>query len=395
MRRFLNALAATTVAAGIAVAAPSIAGASGPGGPPGPEWPGGPGVGIPSWQGAPLVFVQTDDTAGNHVVVYGRGRDGSLTLLGSDATGGIGGILEGSQVDHLASQGSLVYDPVRQLLYGVNAGSNTLYVFSVDGARLSLLQVVTSGGSFPVSLAVHGDLVYVLNAEDGGSVSGFEWGPRGLQPVPGSTRELGLATMTGTGTQFTHTPGQIAFTPDGAQLVVTTKAGGQSIDVFAVTPGGSISNAPAVNTENTQVPFAVTFGPGSSLLVANAGPDSVSSFALGRDGILTPLSSAPTTQTATCWIAQAQGFFYASNAGSASLSTVRDGPRGQLSVVGRTATDGGTVDAAASGDGRFLYVQTGAAGIVDEFGVGPDGTLTKVGSVTVTGAIGGEGIAAS
>jgi hypothetical protein len=63
--------------------------------------------------------------------------------------------------------------------------------------------------------------------------------------------------------------------------------------------------------------------------------------------------------------------------------------------AGLTATRGGTVDAAASSDGRFLYVQTGAAGGVDAFRVASDGHLVPVGQVTVPGAIGGEGIAAS
>ena len=53
------------------------------------------------------------------------------------------------------------------------------------------------------------------------------------------------------------------------------------------------------------------------------------------------------------------------------------------------------MDATATPDGQFLYVQTGGNGIVDEFGVGADGSLTSVGSVTVAGAAGGEGIAAS
>jgi hypothetical protein len=52
------------------------------------------------------------------------------------------------------------------------------------------------------------------------------------------------------------------------------------------------------------------------------------------------------------------------------------------------------VDAAAAGHGRFLYVQTGGSGIVDEYAVGAGGALTSIGSVTVASAIGGEGIAA-
>jgi hypothetical protein len=48
-----------------------------------------------------------------------------------------------------------------------------------------------------------------------------------------------------------------------------------------------------------------------------------------------------------------------------------------------------------SPDGRYLYVQTGGAGIVDEYRVGFTGSLTEIGSATVPGAVGGEGIATS
>ena len=122
---------------------------------------------------ARAVFVQTDNLAGNQVVAYDRAGRGRLTLAGTYDTGGLGGQLTGSVVDHLASQGSLGYDPARGLLYAVNAGSNTVSVFAVSGDRLRLRQVVGSGGTFPVSVAVRGGLVYVVNAENGGSVQGY------------------------------------------------------------------------------------------------------------------------------------------------------------------------------------------------------------------------------
>jgi hypothetical protein len=59
------------------------------------------------------------------------------------------------------------------------------------------------------------------------------------------------------------------------------------------------------------------------------------------------------------------------------------------------STDAGTVDAAATPDGQYLYAQAGANGIVDGYRVSPGGSLTEIGSVTVPGAAGGEGIAAS
>src|SRR5262245_14473220 len=76
-----------------------------------------PGPGGPHGGGADhVVFVQTDNVAGNQVVAYERGDDGSLTLANTFATGGLGGVLNGSVVDHLASQGSLTYDPADALL---------------------------------------------------------------------------------------------------------------------------------------------------------------------------------------------------------------------------------------------------------------------------------------
>ncbi len=168
-----------------------------------------PGSGpIGSWHGSDshAVFVQTDNPAGNQIVTYNRTPNGSLTPAGTYSTGGLGGILSGSVVDHLASEGSLVYDQWSGSLYAVNAGSNTVSVFSVAGSHLGLRQVVSSGGTFPVSVAVRGNLVYVLNAENGGSVQGFYAGPCRLFPIPGSTRSLGL-NPTAT-PQFTNTPGR-------------------------------------------------------------------------------------------------------------------------------------------------------------------------------------------
>jgi DNA-binding beta-propeller fold protein YncE len=138
------------------------------------------------------VFVQTDNTAGNQVVAYRRVAGGTLKLAASYDTGGLGGQLTGSVVDHLASQGSLTYDVGHGLLYAVNAGSNTVTVFAADGATLTRRQVINSGGTFPVSVAVRGDLVYVLNALNGGSVQGFRVADGRLQHIPGSSRPLHL-----------------------------------------------------------------------------------------------------------------------------------------------------------------------------------------------------------
>ncbi len=129
------------------------------------------------------------------------------------------------------------------------------------------------------------------------------------------------------------------------------------------------------------------------VVIAEAGTDALASFELAPDGELTQLDALGTGQEATCWVVRSGQYFYASNAASKSLSDFQDG-QGQLTLFGQTTTDAGTVDATVPEDGRFLYVQTGGAGIVDEYAIGSSGALSPVGSVTVPGAVGGEGIVA-
>ncbi|MEE4542068.1 beta-propeller fold lactonase family protein [Streptomyces sp. V4-01] len=338
------------------------------------------------------VFVQSDATAANTVVAYHRAADGSLHQRGVYRTGGRGGVLDGSVVDHLASQGSLGYDRDSGLLYAVNAGSDTVSVFAVHGERLELLQVIGSGGTFPVSVTFHGNLVYVANALDGGSVQGFARIGDRLVRVPSWHRALGLDPAATP--QFTHTPGQVSFTPDGSQLVVTTKAAADTIDVFPVDRDGAPADRPVVTSTPDAVPFGFTFDGAGRLQVTEAGPNAVATFAVRPDGRLTHLGQVATGQAATCWIVRTGDHLYASNAGSGTLSGYRVGRGGALTSLGNTPTDAGTVDAAASSDGRFVYAQTGAAGIVNAFRVRPDGSLTQVGAVTVPDAVGGEGIVA-
>ena len=127
----------------------------------------------------------------------------------------------------------------------------------------------------------------------------------------------------------------------------------------------------------------------------NSGTDALATYALSPDGSVTLIDSAGNSQAATCWVAPARGFLFASNAGSGDVSRYSAGASGNLTLLGETATDAGTVDASASLGGHFLYVQTGGSGIVDEYRVGPAGSLSQIGSVTVAGAVGGEGIVAA
>jgi len=191
-------------------------------------------------------------------------------------------VLGGSVVDHLASQGSLAYDRDKGQLIAVNAGGDTITVFAVEGDRLIRRQVLPTLGSFPVSVAVHGDVVYVLNARDGGSIQGYRRVGELLAPIRTWHRALGFdpnATP-----EFLTTPGQVVFTPDGGKLVVTTKSNTSAIDVFNVNAVGGVSLHPIVTSLSDAVPFATTFDSAGNLAVSEAGPNAVATPPRHRRG---------------------------------------------------------------------------------------------------------------
>jgi 6-phosphogluconolactonase (cycloisomerase 2 family) len=338
-----------------------------------------------------VVFVQTDDPTNNQVLAYHRADDGTLTRVGTYDTGGLGGKLQGAAVDPLASQGSLEYDRAYDLLIGVNAGSNSVYAFHVDGDRLSDRQVADSDGLFPVSVASHDNLVYVLNAEGAGAVKGFRVDGGHLHSLEGSIRSLGLTPVTGT-TQFVNTPGQVSFTPNGSQLIVTTKNNGSDIDVFGVHADGRLTATPVRNPSATPVPFGITFDAHDQLVIAEAGTSDVSTYLVRPDGTLATRASVSDAQAALCWITPAQDSFFGANAGSGTVTGFKIDASGHPTVVGNTTVGAGPIDLAASQTGQFLYVQLGGAGSVAELKVNSDGSLTSLG--TITGHTGMEGIVA-
>ncbi len=340
------------------------------------------------------VFVQTNDTTGNQIVSYRRDAHGQLTFAGRYNTGGLGVALSGAVVDKLASQSGLAYDSADGVLVAVNGGSDSITEFRVDGARLSDRASTWSGGTTPVSVTVASGRIYVLNAGGAGSVQGFDTST--LQRIPGSSRSLTLTP--GLTPQFLNTPGQIGLTPDGHHLVVTTKDNGSTIDVFRVFSDGALSASPAVTPAANPVPFGFTFDRAGDLVVAEAGTNSLTTYVLQPGGSVVERASATNGQAALCWVARAGHYFFGANAGSGTVTGYTIGAGGVPTVLGETSTDPGPIDLAATPDGSFLYVETGASGIVDGFAVSGKGPLVFTGSSVapeLPGHSGLEGIAVS
>ncbi|WP_329296440.1 lactonase family protein [Streptomyces pseudovenezuelae] len=350
------------------------------------------------------VFVQGNELHGNTIHVFARDGQGKLKPAGNYATGGRGGDQVDAPTDSLASQGSLVYDKDSAMLLAVNAGSGTLTSFHTEGTQLQSRQVLDTGGEFPSSIAVRGKIAYVMNAGGKGSVQGFRITKKGLAPLQGSFRSLGLANEDIP--RFDTSPGEVDITPDGRNLVVTTK-GNNTVEVFPLKKDGRPAVAePVVNTSAGTVPFAISFdSSGSRMLVAEAGKSTVTTYQVRRDGKLKVLQKPLANgQEVLCWLQRAGDFFYGGNTGNSTVTGYRMDKHGRLALTDKvglatppSSASQGVIDIAVTGDAKFVYVQNATSGTVDGFRVERDGSLSKV--TTVKGLppfaeSGMEGIAA-
>ncbi|GGO91636.1 lactonase family protein [Wenjunlia tyrosinilytica] len=331
------------------------------------------------------VFVQGNEVSGNTIHVFKRSDTGELTAARTYPTGGKGAVATGAPTDALASQGSLVYAARHHQLLAVNAGSGSVTSFNVSGQKLSGRHSASSGGDFPLSVAVHGDTAYVLNGGGDTSVQGFTITDRGLKPMPDSKRLLGFKGPTVP--VFTDNPAQVSFTPDGKNLAVTIKKT-NTIEVFPVAADGTLAERAVSNKSAGNVPFGFTFDQGGRMIVTEAEKSTVSTYEVSAQGKLTTVSAAvPNGQNTLCWIEAAGGFFYGASTGNSAVTAYSVNPAGKVGVVARqavplSADSRGAIDIAASADGAFLYVQNATTGNVDGFRVEANGTLTLVTKAT-------------
>jgi 6-phosphogluconolactonase len=302
------------------------------------------------------VYTMTNAADGNEILAYGRAANGTLMASGAYATGGLGA------GEGLGSQGAVALSASHHWLFVVNAGSNDVSAFAVTGQGLMLTDVEPSLGERPVSVAVSGSLLYVLNAGGGGSIQGFTVSGDGdIMPIMDSMRPLSGAEMTG--------PAQVGFTPDGGVLVVTEKAT-SLIDTYVVLEDGTTSG-PNVFASSGQTPFGFDFTSRGSLLVSEAfggapGMSAASSYSVAADGTLDLISGTVMSgQTAACWLVVNGNsrHAYVTNTGSGTITGYAVNPGTDsielLDEDGVTFDVGpgtGPLDAAFSTNGRFLYV---------------------------------------
>lgn len=317
------------------------------------------------------VYVQTNASAGNAVVAFERAADGSLAYDETVGTGGLG------TSAGLGDQSAIAITSDGGFLLAVNAGSDDVALLEVTGDGLELADV-QGVGDRPVSVAVHGNLVYVLN-QGADTIQALRITDEDtLVNIPNSTRPL---SGTGTG------GAQVAFSPDGTVLAVTEKAT-QTIDTYVVRPNGR-AIGPNAQPSAGAVPFGFQFGPDGRLYVSEAPASAASSYDVAADGTLDVISaSVPNNQIAACWLVVTEDgrFAYTANAGSANVSQYQIASNGSLTLVGTGAsgvTDAGPVDLDVTDGDGFLYVLNSRSGSISGFSIDAgDGSLTSVPGVS-------------
>jgi 6-phosphogluconolactonase (cycloisomerase 2 family) len=324
------------------------------------------------------IYVMTNEPAGNNILVFRRGTDGSLTKIQTVSTQGKGSY--NGAVDPLGSQGALTLSSDGRFLVAVNAGSNEISNLAVTEDGLQFLSKAYSGGTMPVSVAIRADLAYVLNAGATPNVAVFRINLSGtLSTIAGATRSLPGGTSAG--------PAQVGITADGEVLVVTEKNTNQ-IDLFPVNDDGTLSSA-STFPSNGSTPFGFTFSRDRTLIVSEAKASTFSSYHIES------VENSPTLQTITksvgdggmgaCWIVRDRHLVFAANSASNTISslTVLTDRELQLFAPIAGATPSGTtpIDMASTRDGRFLYVIGSVNGSLTGFEV-QDGSLNEVTSVS-------------
>jgi 6-phosphogluconolactonase len=357
--------------------------------------------------GAGAVYTETQDPAGNEIVVYRRASNGALTEVARVATGGVGAASTppfGFPI--VDSQGSVELTKNGRLLFAVNAGDDTISSFRVRRhGGLTLVDREASGGDLPVSIDTQGRLLYVVNSLSG-NISGFRFKPNGqMTAISGSTESLSTSGPGGV-------PAQIGFARRPYRVLTVTLRGTQTIDTFKLgkdgTPGPAMANA-----ATDMNPFGFEYRRSGQLIMSNAGEAGdpadmtkflgrASSYKLARSGALTPIDSiAVDGQRATCWvvITNNQRYTFMTNTLSQSVSRFRISRDGHLTLLGHVATGPGFAsDEALSRGSRYLYVLLpsimGGTSHIDIYRVGPGGSLTHTGATPSDLPPGVSGLAA-
>jgi 6-phosphogluconolactonase len=318
-----------------------------------------------------FVYTESNDAGTNNILSFLENANGTLILINSTASGGNG---SGAA---LASEGALALSDNHHWLFAVNAGSNSISSFVIDDdGSLTLANTVSSNGSLPVSLTVHGNVLYVVNSTTA-NISGFTIGNGASLTLLNGSNQL----LSG----ITAAPAEIKFTADGNFLVVTEKMTNK-ITTFPVNSLGIAAAGSSITSANTE-PFGFDFSNNYAIVTeaaeGAANASTVSSYLIGAN---TNLTDGPVgaDQTAACWaVATKNGqYVFVANTGSNTLSSFSLS-MGNITVVNNVAANTGLApaDVTLSNNEFYLYNINGMSHSISEFKKGTNASLHSIGEV--------------
>ena len=352
-----------------------------------------------------VVYVESNDSAGNAILAYRRASDGSLTMLpGSPfSTGGLG-VSPSTSLGPYDSDGEIITDPAHQFLFAVNGGSDTIAVFQI--AKNGSLTPVDgspfpSGGSNPVSLGLAGNILCVVNKDEDPDHPGrylpnytsFRVNPAGkLIAIPG-------AAVTG---DLGSDPSQALVAPGGSLVFGADFLGGV-LRSFGLTANGRLDPRAAIalpaaefaDTGAPPLPLGLAVHPTRPLLyVGFVTINRIGIYRYDATGALKFVRSVPDSGAGVCWLLLNSDAtrLYASNTTDPGVSvydlTDPAEPVEIQKVKLRSAPgcNPGGYQFALDPSGQFLHVvsqqfastSTPAANAMHVFSVAGDGRVTEV-----------------
>ncbi len=199
-------------------------------------------------------------------------------------------------------------------------------------------------------------------------------------------------------------PWGVAVSPSGKFVYVSNVDGGSnsSVSGFAVGSEGTLSPlpcSPSTNCETQKEPEGIAISPtGSFLYVANHNSNTVSIFAVAADGTLTQVPCSPASNCDTGSNPQSVAvspdgrFLYVVNGGT--LSSYAIAANGRLTPLPCSALCSSGValgQAAITPSGAFLYVLAEGGGSVIPLAIASDGSLSPVPCSPASNCEGGDG----
>ncbi|KAJ7151992.1 hypothetical protein C8R46DRAFT_1303353 [Mycena filopes] len=282
-------------------------------------------------------YFMSNEPSGNYLISSLIGKDGKLSLYEGLYTSGTG--LKGvpgppvNVLDALFTQGLHRRIPARpiprqrqRMLVQIRSRSSPS--IQQNPAKLTPIgKPVWSGGEFPTAVAITkaGDRLCVVN---GGAISGVSCynvdTRKGLTPIRNGLRDLHL-NQTTPATGPGNTPGDIIFSADEKQLIVSIKTGTGYLAIWDVNHDGSLSRTFSKVTGGV-LPFSLTKIPGTTGAILSSDPGiGYSIYNLDGNKAKSPaVSTKIPGQIAVCWtvFSPASGNYYMTDIMTSQITEV-------------------------------------------------------------------------